>query len=69
MDGSEQHAAREAEDTHEEDRDGQPGAHEAADRAAKGLRNQIKALRRQVKDAQETLREHHRRSETRSFKR
>lgn len=39
-------------------------------RVSKGLRDQIQALRRQVKDAQETLREHKRRAdEGRSFKR
>jgi hypothetical protein len=45
-------------------------AHAEADRAAAGLRDQIAALRRRVKDAQDTLREHHRRAtETRSFRR
>lgn len=44
-------------------------AHTEADRAAEGLRGQIAALRQQVKDAQETLRDHQRRRETRTFKR
>jgi len=71
MDGSEQHAAREAEDTNDEGlaAAGQSDPHEAADRASEGLRTQIAALRKQVKDAQETLRDHQRRRETRSFKR
>ena len=34
-----------------------------ADRASEGLRGQIAALRQQVKDAQETLRDHGRRRE------
>lgn len=39
-----------------------------ANQAAGGLREQIAALRKQVKDAQDTLRDHHRRQEGRSFK-
>lgn len=50
------------------------GAHHAeaeakADRAAEGLRDQIAALRQQVRDAQETLKDHQRRRETRPAKR
>jgi len=40
-----------------------------AGQAAEGLREQIAALRKQVKDAQDTLRAHHREREGRSFKR
>jgi hypothetical protein len=40
-----------------------------ANHAADGLRGQIAALRKQVRDAQDTLRDHKRRQETRSFKR
>lgn len=40
-----------------------------ADRAAEGLRGQIAALRQQVRDAQETLKDHQRRRETRPAKR
>jgi hypothetical protein len=72
MDGSESQAAREAEDAPEEDLPQQEAgaeAHDAADRAAVGLRGQIAALRQQVKDAQDTLRDHQRRQETRTFKR
>ena len=70
MDGSESQAAREAEDAPEENLPQQvAGAHDAADRAAVGLRGQIAALRQQVKHAQDTLRDHQRRQETRTFKR
>lgn len=48
----------------------QDQTHAEGDRASEGLRDQIAALRRQVKDAQETLRDHKRRTEEgRSFKR
>lgn len=40
-----------------------------ANRAAEGLRGQIAALRKQVRDAQDTLRDHKQRQETRTFKR
>ncbi|MFC3069429.1 hypothetical protein [Phenylobacterium soli] len=40
-----------------------------ADRAAEGLREQIAALRQQVRDAQETLRDHQRKREIRNPKR
>jgi hypothetical protein len=44
--------------------------HDQAQRAADSLKSQIAALRAQVKTAQQTLRDHHKRSrETRSFKR
>lgn len=72
MDGSESQAAHEAEEAAEEGLPRQETgseAHDAADRAAEGLRDQIAALRRQVKDAQQTLRDHQRRQETRTFKR
>jgi hypothetical protein len=42
--------------------------HAHGERISKGLRDQIAALRRQVKDAQDTLRDHERRREGRSFK-
>jgi hypothetical protein len=70
MDGSEFQAARKAEDRPEEDlppQEGSAEAHDAAYRAALELRGQIAALRQQVKDAQDTLRDHKRRQETRTF--
>jgi hypothetical protein len=52
MDGSDSEQARETD-----------GAIDEADRASDGLRGQIAALRKQVKDAQDTLRDHERRRE------
>jgi ferric-dicitrate binding protein FerR (iron transport regulator) len=64
MDGSESQAAREVEATSDENLLQQRAgteAHDAANRAAEGLKGQIAALRQQVKDAQDTLRDHQRR--------
>ncbi len=71
-DATNSEAAREPQDGPEADRadkDGQAEAQANADRAAEGLRGQIAALRQQVRDAQETLRDHQRQRETRTFKR
>jgi len=66
MDSSDSPAARQGQDTTDEAGD---AAHDEAHRAAEGLRSQIAALRKQVKDAQDTLRNHHKRQENRSFRR
>ncbi|RAK58445.1 hypothetical protein DJ021_00840 [Phenylobacterium hankyongense] len=44
-------------------------AHDEAQRAASGLKDQIAALRAQVRDAQDTLRDPRRQQERRTFKR
>ena len=62
MDESEIERAQAAEQI--ADHEPAPGEAQAeADRAADSLRDQIAALRRQVKDAQDTLRGHERRRE------
>lgn len=69
MDGSDSDAAGAADEAPEQEEAGKVAQAEAdADRAAEGLRGQIAALRKQVKDAQDTLRDHHHQRETRSFK-
>lgn len=65
MDSSDSQAAAAA----AENSDQADESHYVAHRAAEGLKSQIEALRRQVKDAQDTLRDHKRRQEMRSFKR
>jgi hypothetical protein len=46
-----------------------PEAHSEAEQAAQGLKSQIAAVRRRIREAQETLREHARRErDTKSFK-
>ena len=59
-------------DSHQDENGAKPAAtsNETLEKTgAEGLRDQIAALRQQVKDAQETLRDHQRRREGRSFKR
>ena len=70
MDGSESETAPQGQGaTNEAGETDREATHDAASRAAEGLRSQIAALRKQVKDAQDTLRDQHRRQEDRSFKR
>lgn len=71
MTPSDTEAARErADDEASSDQTAQTDAQSEGDRASEALREQIAALRRQVKDAQDTLRDHERRrDEGRSFKR
>ena len=67
MDGSEAERAERALPETEETAD---EAQAEANRASDGLRDQIAALRKQVRDAQDTLRDHERRrDENRTFKR
>jgi len=71
MDGSETQEAQEglaqnSQDTAPEARE--QASHDQASKAAEGLRDQIAALRQRVRDAQDTLRDHKRRQETRTFK-
>ncbi|MDB5494832.1 MAG: hypothetical protein JWP86_2169 [Phenylobacterium sp.] len=68
MDASESQAAGEVEDTPGEALSWEDAVPDAARRAAVDLRSQIAALRQQVKEAQDTLRDHHRRQEARTFK-
>lgn len=66
---SEGGAARDEAPAHDAAHEAERKAESRADQAADGLRGQIAALRKQVRDAQDTLRDHKRRQETRSFKR
>lgn len=69
MEGSDSPSAKEAQQDEKPER-AEDHAQAEGERASEGLRDQIAALRRQVKDAQDTLRDHQRRTdEGRSFKR
>ncbi|THD79437.1 MAG: hypothetical protein E7812_10245 [Phenylobacterium sp.] len=69
MDGSEPERAQEASHDYDQARAGDD-AQAQADRASNGLRGQIAALRRQVREAQDALRGHEpRKDEIRTFKR